>query len=82
MGVDASLRDPGRIVREGIRRLRAFYAELGLPSTLGELGIGADQLETMAKKATKIAFGEERPLGGLRKLFWQDVLAICRLCLE
>jgi hypothetical protein len=30
----------------------------------------------MAKRATKIAFGEERPLGGLKKLYWQDVLEI------
>ena len=34
----------------------------------------------MAKKATKIAFGAQRPLGGLRKLGWQDVLAIYRVC--
>jgi len=80
MGVDASFRDPGSVVYEGIRRLRLFYAELGLPATLEDLGIDGTQLETMAKKATKIAFGDERPLGGMKKLFWQDVLAIYRLC--
>lgn len=80
MGVDGSFRDPQGIVQEGISRLREFYAKMGLPSTLTGLGIGDDQLELMAKKATKIAFGEERPLGGLKKLYWQDVLAIYRLC--
>ncbi len=80
MGVDGSLRDPEGLVIEGIRRLRAFYAELGLPASLEALGIGTDQLERMARQATHIAYGEERPIGGLKKLAWQDVLAIYRLC--
>lgn len=80
MGVDCSFRDPEGIVQEGLGRLREFYAKMGLPSTLTGLGIGEDQLELMAKKATKIAFGAERPLGGLKKLYWQDVLAIYKLC--
>ena len=80
MGVEGGFREPEAAAREGIRRLRGFYAEMGLPSTLEGLGIGADKLEIMAKKATKIAFGAQRPLGGLRKLGWQDVLAIYRVC--
>ena len=80
MGVDGSYRDPEGIVREGIRRLRDFYAKMGLPSTLKGLGIPADNLELMAKKATKIAFGPERPIGGFMKLNWSDVLEIYRGC--
>ncbi|MGI5869999.1 MAG: iron-containing alcohol dehydrogenase [Kiritimatiellia bacterium] len=80
MGVEGGFREPEAIVLEGIRRLRGFYAEMGLPATLQDLGIGKDKLELMAKKATKIAFGPQRPLGGLRKLCWQDVLAIYRAC--
>ena len=80
MGVEGSFRDPEGVVQEGIGRLREFYAKMGLPSTLAGLGIGDEQLELMAKKATKIAFGAERPLGGLKKLYWQDVLAIYKLC--
>lgn len=79
MGVEASFRDPDAIVQEGIARLREFFVKLGLPTTLAELGIGEDRLEEMAKKATKVAFGAERPLGGLKKLYWQDVLAIYNL---
>jgi hypothetical protein len=34
----------------------------------------------MAKKATRAAYGgQEFPLGGIKKLFWQDVLAIYRM---
>lgn len=80
MGVEASFRDPDAIVQEGIRRLQEFFVKIGLPATLTELGIGPDRLEEMAKKATKAPLlGEERPLGGFKKLYWQDVLAIYKL---
>ena len=77
MGVDASFREPDAVVLEGISRLRRFFAKLGLPDTLQALGIGGDRLEEMARKATKRAARTvETPLGGLKKLYWQDVLAI------
>ncbi len=79
MGVQSSYRDPDAIVMEGIARLRDFFAKLGLPSTLSQLGIREDRFEEMAKKATKAAFGNERPIGGLKKLYWQDVLSIYQL---
>jgi len=79
MGVEGSFRDPDAIVQEGIKRLRAFFVKIGLPTTLAEIGIGEDRLEEMAKKATKAAFGKEAPLGGFKKLYWQDVLAIYKL---
>jgi alcohol dehydrogenase YqhD (iron-dependent ADH family) len=79
MGVGGSFRDPEATVLEGIERLRGFFRSLGLPDTLRGLGIGEDRLEEMAKKCTRAAFGPERPIGGLKKLTWQDVLAIYTL---
>jgi alcohol dehydrogenase YqhD (iron-dependent ADH family) len=80
MGVDGSFREPEAVVLEGIDRLSAFFKALGLPATLGDLGIDGKHLETMAKKATKLAYGrDEVPLGGLKKLRWQDVVEIYRL---
>ncbi|HML46593.1 MAG TPA: iron-containing alcohol dehydrogenase, partial [Clostridia bacterium] len=79
MGVEGSFRDPDALVEEGIARLSAFFRRMGLPGTLAELGIDAGNLELMAKKATGAAFGQEHPLGGLKKLYWQDVLSIYRL---
>ena len=76
MGVNGSYRDADAIAKEGIDRLREFYAKLEMPSTLSEIGIGEDKLEEMARKATKEAFGVEKPLGGFKKLYWQDVLEI------
>lgn len=79
MGVDGSFRDPDAIVLEGIARLHEFFKKMGLPSTLSELGIEENKFELMAKKATGTVNGAERPLGGLRKLYWQDVLEIYKL---
>ena len=79
MGVNGSYRDPDAIVMEGINRLREFFRKMGLPGTLAELGIGEDRLEEMAKKCTGEAFGSEHPVGGLKKLYWQDVLNIYKL---
>jgi alcohol dehydrogenase YqhD (iron-dependent ADH family) len=79
MGVNGSFRDADGIVRDGIARLSEFFAKLGLPATLKEIGIDGKNLELMAKKATKAEFGKEYPLGGLKKLYWQDVLEILKL---
>ncbi|MDR3050973.1 MAG: iron-containing alcohol dehydrogenase [Oscillospiraceae bacterium] len=79
MGVRGSYRDPEALVLEGIDRLSDFFKKMGLPQTLADLGIGGEQLELMAKKATWVAYGgEECPLGGFKKLRWQDVLNIYR----
>ena len=80
MGVEKSFRDTEAIIQEGIARLQAFYRVMGLPQTLKELGIDGSQLTLMAKKASKEAFGRERPIGGLRKLYWQDIEKIYQLC--
>jgi len=79
MGVKGSYRDPDAMIQEAILRLRKFFNKMGLPATLGELGIDASQVEVMAKKATGAAFGNEAPIGGLKKLYWQDVLEIYKL---
>jgi len=79
MGVEGSYRDADAVAKEGINRLREFYFKLGMPSTLLEIGVNEEKLEEMAKKATKEAFGAEKPLGGFKKLYWQDVLKIYKL---
>ena len=80
MGVEGSFRDQEAIIQEGIARLQAFYRRMGLPQTLTELGIDDSKLTQMAQKATGHAFGEESPIGGLRKLNWEDVEKIYQLC--
>lgn len=76
MGVEGSFRDPDAIVLEGIERLKDFYKKIELPSSLLGLGIGEENLELMAKKATGVINNSENPIGGLKELYCQDVLAI------
>ncbi|MDR2748131.1 MAG: iron-containing alcohol dehydrogenase [Treponema sp.] len=80
MGVDGSFREPEAVVLEGIERLSSFFTGIGLPSTLTGLGIEEKNFEIMAKKATNAAYGrDEVPLGGLKKLHWQDVVEIYKI---
>jgi len=76
MGVQGSCREPDAVAREGISRLREFFTKLKLPATLSELDIPEEKIEEMAKNATRATFGNENPIGGLKKLYWQDVLEI------
>jgi hypothetical protein len=82
MGVEGSYRDQEAIVLEGIRRLEEFFVKMGMPLTMKEIGINDEKFELMAKKATGVEYGKEMLLGGLKKLTWQDVLAIFRLAAE
>ena len=77
MGVEGSFRDPDAIAQEGIARLSEFFVKMGMPTTLKELGVEESRLEEIAKSVTKASLGvPEEPVGGLKKLYWQDVLAI------
>ena len=72
--VEHDYASPERTAREGIRRLQTFWKGIGLPSTLAEIGVGADRLDEMARKAT-----ERGPLGNFVKLAAADVRAILEL---
>lgn len=79
MGAEGSFREPEALVLEGIEGVKDFFVKMGLPVTLPQLGIDETNLELMAKKATGFNLGKERQIGKLKKLSWQDVLAIYKL---
>lgn len=81
MGVDKGSKSQEEIIFEGIERLKVFYKNMGLPTSLNELDIDESNLELMAKKATNFKDGKETFIGGLKKLNWEDVLAIYNLSL-
>jgi alcohol dehydrogenase YqhD (iron-dependent ADH family) len=82
MGVPNGFRDPDTLIEDAIDRLQTFYKRMGLATTLREIGIGEENLETMAKKATALYYGKpEQPLGSFKALPWQDILEIYRLAL-
>ena len=79
MGVTPS-RDSEHVIKEGIRRLRTWYRELGLPQTMAELGIPADaDFDTMARGACSVRPGGVLP--GVKVLTEANAAAVYRNCL-
>jgi len=75
--VEPNFESPERIALEGIERLKRFFKDIGLPTSLSEANIGEDRLEEMATKAT-----ERGELGEFVKLKKEDVLNILRSALK
>lgn len=72
-GVELDHRNPEKTALEGIARLQGFLSSCGLPTSLKELGVPADQLELMADKATA---GNTRTVGNFVKLDRAGVLGV------
>ncbi|MGL5652381.1 MAG: iron-containing alcohol dehydrogenase [Paraclostridium sp.] len=81
MGVEKECKSQEEIINEGIEKLKSFYKKLELPTSLKELNIDDSNLDLMAKKSTNFNDGKEILIGGLKKLNWEDVLAIYNLAL-
>lgn len=63
--------DDMQAAREGILKTASFFKSLGLPGSLEEIGLKADQLDEIAVKATRGG-----TLGSFKKLGYEDVLQI------
>ncbi|MGI6201008.1 MAG: iron-containing alcohol dehydrogenase [Christensenellales bacterium] len=72
-GVPYDFDNPERTALAGIDALRSFFAAIGLPVTLSELGVGDDRLREMAQKVKK---GPDGYTGQFVKLTSQDVYQI------
>lgn len=70
-GVEYNIYSPERTVLEGIKRMKNFFKEISLPTTLKELNIPEDRFEEMAKKAIK--------LGSIKKINANDIVEILKL---
>jgi len=71
-GVEDKGQDDEAIALEGINRLEAFIAELGIPATLREVGATEEMLPLIANST---ALG-----GGYKQLNAEDILAILKAC--
>lgn len=82
MGVPAN-RNTSGVIREGIRRLRAWYRELGLPQSMQELGIPANaDFAGMARAACVLKGGAENPhLPGIHPICPAECESIYRACI-
>mgnify|MGYP003289035480 FL=1 len=71
-GVEDKGQGDEAIALEGINRLEAFIAELGIPATLREVGATEEMLPLIANST---ALG-----GGYKQLNAEDILAILKVC--
>lgn len=83
MGVQPN-RNTAEVIREGIRRLRAWYVSLGLPQTMQELGIPKDaDFAGMARAACVLKGGIENPhLPGIHAVSPAECERIYRSCAQ
>lgn len=72
--VEYDFASPEKTALQGIKRIKSFFSEVGLPVSLKELGIPNDRLEEMAAKA--VEFG---PLGNFVKLDGEGVLSVLKI---
>ena len=71
-GVEDKGQGDEAIALEGINRLEAFIAELGIPATLREVGATEEMLPLIANSTI--------PGGGYKQLNAEDILAILKTC--
>ncbi len=74
--VEIDFKNLERTAKEGIKKLKLYFNEIGLPTSLSEAKIDGKQLEAMSKKAT-----EKGTVGNFVKLHEEDVLNIYKLSL-
>jgi hypothetical protein len=75
--VDPDFKDLEWTAKQGIKKTKEFFSDIGMPVTLAELDIPADRLEEMAEKAT-----ENGPIGSFVELDTEDVLKIYKSALK
>lgn len=80
-GCSMDFANPENTALAGIEAFKRFLRSIGMPTTLGELGAKAEEIEQMAHTA---CFGDARQgtIGGFVKLEEKDVAAILRLAAE
>jgi alcohol dehydrogenase YqhD (iron-dependent ADH family) len=80
MHSNIEIKDIEELALDGINKLENFFAKLGLPKTLGDIGIhDRCQYEEIAKRATHYNDMPDYRLGSLQKLSWNDVVEILKL---
>jgi alcohol dehydrogenase YqhD (iron-dependent ADH family) len=72
--VEVDLDNPESTALEGIKKLENFFKEIGLPTRLKDMNISDERFEEMAQKCTMSG-----PVGGLKKLYKEDVLNILNM---
>ncbi len=69
---------PEKTVEKAINLQEAYYRELGMPIRLSELGVKAEDLETLAYRCSR---EKTRTLIGYKPLAYEDIFAIYKMAL-
>ncbi|HEX9062486.1 MAG TPA: iron-containing alcohol dehydrogenase, partial [Clostridia bacterium] len=75
-GIDPKGKSDEEVAIEGINRTKAFFKEIGAPTSLSEVGIDDKNIDLISEKTVR--FG---PVGGYKKLKKEDVREILKNCL-
>lgn len=77
LGCEMDFACPEHTARDGIARLRAFFRQLGMPTTLAEIGAKAEDIPAMAAHRAEKPNGF--PFGNFVKIGPEEMQAILRL---
>ena len=79
LGVRNNFKDPEQTALEGVAAMEAFYHRIGMPASIPELigrTLTEDELITLADHCSR---GKTITIGNLKKLTYDDMLAIYRM---
>ena len=74
--VEQDFFDPEKTVLEGIAKLKAFFTSIGLPTSLGEIGIGEESFELIANHCRKF---DGDTVGNFVKLAPKNIIKILEI---
>lgn len=77
-GIDYTPERPEEMGKAGIKALRDFFTEIGMPAKFSDLGIANPDIETLTDKATN--YGAKK-LGRYMPLSHEDIVAIYKMCI-
>ena len=81
MDVDPKGKNSDAVIREGIDRFHAFLKKIGVPTSLGEVGIKEQDLAPILKDAVKVSFGTDGNLACNPVMTQADVMNVLKLAL-
>ena len=73
MNVTAAGKSDNEIIFEGINRFEEFLKSIGVPVTLGEVGVGYSDIDTIISGVIKISFNDKGMLNCIPPVSSEDI---------
>ncbi len=81
MDVDPAGKGDEQIIAEGIDSFQAFLEKIGVPTSLGQVGIGEGDLQAILEGAVKVSFGADGDLNCNPIMTKDDVINVLKAAL-